>query len=103
MNYLITLKTVDLKGAAGIDTSTLASKKDLASLNTKVDNLDVNKIKTVPAALSKLSNVVDNDVIKKKQLFTINRFSKSMLLSLKHSMTQTRRILKRKLKMLRKR
>ena len=92
----------DLKRATGIDTSTLASKKDLASLNTKVDNLDVNKIKTVPAALSKLSNVVDNDVIKKK-LFMINRFSKSMLLSLKHSMTQTRRILKRKLKMLRKR
>ena len=76
----------DLKRATGIDTSTLASKKDLASLNTKVDNLDVNKIKTVPAALSKLSNVVDNDVIKKK-LFMINRFSKSMLLSLKHSMT----------------
>ena len=92
----------DLKRATGIDTSTLASKKDLASLNTKVDNLDVNKIKTVPAALSKLSNVVDNDVIKKK-LFMINRFSKPMLLSLKHSMTQTSRILKRKLKILRKR
>ena len=59
----------DLKRATGIDTSTLASKKDLASLNTKVDNLDVNKIKTVPAALSKLSNVVDNDVIKKKIVY----------------------------------
>ena len=92
----------DLKRATGIDTSTLASKKDLASLNTKVDNLDVNKVKTVPAALSKISNVVDNDVIKKK-LFMINRFSKPMLLSLKHSMTQTSRILKRKLKILRKR
>ena len=47
----------DLKGATGIDTS-------LASLKTKVDNLDINKIKTVPADLSQLSNVMDN-VVKK--------------------------------------
>ena len=47
----------DLKGATGIDT--------LASLKTKVDNLDINKIKTVPADLSQLSNVMDNDVVKK--------------------------------------
>ena len=29
----------------------------------KVDNLDVDKLKTVPADLSKLSNIVDNDVV----------------------------------------
>ena len=39
----------DLKGATGIDTSMLASKADLASLKTKVDNLTVDKLKTVPA------------------------------------------------------
>ena len=55
----------DLKGATGIDTSTLASKTDLASLKTKVDDLDKDKIKTVPADLSKLCNVMDNDVVKK--------------------------------------
>ena len=38
----------DLNGATDIDTSTLASKTDLASLKTKVDNLDVDKLKTVP-------------------------------------------------------
>ena len=38
-----------LKGATSIDTSTLASKTDLAGLKTKVDNLDVNKLKTVSA------------------------------------------------------
>ena len=54
----------DLKGATGTDTSTLASKSDLASLKRKVDNLDVDKLKTAPANLSKLSNVVDNDVVK---------------------------------------
>ena len=37
----------------------LASKTDLADLKTKADNLDVNKIKAVPADLSKPSNVVD--------------------------------------------
>ena len=50
--------------AAGIDTSTLASKADLTSFEIIVDNLDVNKPKTVPADLSKLSDVVDNVVVK---------------------------------------
>ena len=43
----------------------MASKTDLASLKTKEENLDVDKVKTVPSDLSKLTNVVDNDVIKK--------------------------------------
>ena len=34
----------------------------LASLKTRVDNLDVDKPKTIPADLRKLSNGVDNDV-----------------------------------------
>ena len=46
----------DLKGATDIDTSTLASK---------TDNVAVDKLKTVPANVSKLSNLVDNDVAKK--------------------------------------
>lgn len=52
-------------GATEIDISTLVSKKDLASLKRKVDDLDANKVKTVPNNLSKpISNVVDNDAIK---------------------------------------
>ena len=39
---------VDLKGATGIDTSTLTSKGDLAILKTKVDNLNGDKLKAVP-------------------------------------------------------
>lgn len=46
--------------ATGIDTSTMASKTDLTILNTKVNNLDVDKCKTVTPDLSKLCNVVDN-------------------------------------------
>lgn len=36
----------DLKGATGIGISMLASKTDLAGQKTKVDNLNVDKIKT---------------------------------------------------------
>ena len=46
------------------------SKTDLASLKTNVDNFDVDKLKNVPANLSKPSNVVNNDFVnKKKNLF----------------------------------
>ena len=57
----------------------LASKTDLGSLKTKVDNLDVGKLKTVSADLRKLSIVVDNDV---KKLCMLNWLSQSMLLIL---------------------
>ena len=37
----------------------------MANLKTEVDKLDIDKLATVPVDLSKLSNVVKNDVIKK--------------------------------------
>ena len=43
----------------------LASNTDLASLKVEVDKTDVNKLKIVLADLSKLSNVVDDHVVKK--------------------------------------
>ena len=55
----------DLKGALGIDTSMLVSKVYLTGLKTKVDNLNIDRIMTVPTDLSKLSNVMENDVVKK--------------------------------------
>ena len=58
-------RKIDLRGAIDIGTSTLASKTDLTSLKTQVDNWDVDKQKTIPADLSKLSDVGDNDVAKK--------------------------------------
>ena len=54
----------NLKGATPADTSNLASKSDLASLKAEVHKIDVDKLKTAPADLSKLSNIVDNDVAK---------------------------------------
>ena len=53
-----------MKGAIGIGISTLALKTDLAGLQTKVDNLDVDKLKTLSAALNKLSNVIDIEIVK---------------------------------------
>ena len=71
---------VELKEATGIDTSTLASNTDLVGLKTKVYDLDMDKLKTVSADLSNLSNLVDKDVVKK--LCMINWLLKSMLLIL---------------------
>ena len=54
----------DLTGATSIDTFMLASKEGLASLKTKLGNLDVNRVKSFLVDLSKLRNVGDNSTIK---------------------------------------
>ena len=54
----------DLKN---VDVSSFALKSNLASLKTKVDKIDPDKLKTVPADLAKLSNVVKNDFVKKTE------------------------------------
>ena len=55
----------ELKNVAGVDTSKLKAKSDLASRKAELDKTDVDKLKTVPIDLSKLSNVVRNEVVKK--------------------------------------
>ena len=55
----------DLKNITHVDVSTFASKTNLAALKTEVDRIDVDKLKTTPTDLAKLSNVVKNDVVKK--------------------------------------
>ena len=47
------------------DVSSFASKTNLSALKTEVDKIDVDKLKTVPDDLGKLSNVVKNEVVKK--------------------------------------
>ena len=37
----------------------------MAGLKTKVDDLDVHKLKSLSAALSKLNNLVNNDVVQR--------------------------------------
>ena len=55
----------DLKNITHVDVSSYASKTNLAALKTEVDKMDVDKLKTTPTDLAKLSNVVKNDVVKK--------------------------------------
>ena len=55
----------DIKNISRVDTSSLSLKTNLANLKSEVDKLDINKLKPVPTDLSKLSNVVKNDVVKK--------------------------------------
>ena len=49
-----------------LHTSSFALKANLANLKTEVDKLDIDKLVPVPVDLSKLSDVVKNDVVKKK-------------------------------------
>ena len=55
----------DLKNVTHVDTSSFALKTNLASLKTEVDKLDIDKLVSVSVDLSKLSDVVKNDVAKK--------------------------------------
>ena len=54
-----------LKVMTHVDTSSFALKTNLASLKTEDDKLDIDKLAPVPVNLSKLSDVVKNDVAKK--------------------------------------
>ena len=55
----------DIKNISHVHTSSFALKTNLANLKTEVDKLDINKLVAVPVHLSKLSDVVKNDVVKK--------------------------------------
>ena len=52
----------DIKNISHVDTSSFALKTNLASLKTKVDKLDTDKLVPVPVDLSKLSAIVKNVV-----------------------------------------
>ena len=50
---------------AKLDPSSFGLKTNLASLKTEIDKLDIDKLVPAPVDLSKLSNVVKNEVLKK--------------------------------------
>ena len=55
----------DVKNITHVDVSSYTTKTNLAALKTEVDKIDIDKLKTVPDDLVKLSNVVKNEVVKK--------------------------------------
>ena len=59
-----------LKNISHVDTSSFALKSNLTSLKTEVDKLDIELVKLVSVDLSKLSDGVKKDDVKK--LYMIN-------------------------------
>ena len=55
----------DLNNVTHVDTSSFASKTNLAALKTEVDKIDIDKLKTAPTDLAKLTNAAENDLVKK--------------------------------------
>ena len=55
----------DMKNISHVDTLSFTLKTNFANLKTEVDKLDIDKLVPVPVDLSKLSDVVKNDVVKK--------------------------------------
>ena len=55
----------DSKKATRIDTPNLALKSNLAKLKAEVDKIDVDKLKAIPTDLRKISNVIDDEVVKR--------------------------------------
>ena len=55
----------DLKNITHVDVSSFASKTNLAALKSEVDKIDVDKLKTAPVDLAKLTNAIENDLVKK--------------------------------------
>ena len=55
----------DLKNITHVDVSSFASKPNLAALKTEVYKIDTDKLKTTPADMAKLTNAIENDVVKK--------------------------------------
>ena len=53
------------KKATGVKTSKFTNKFDLVNLKSKVDKLDIDKLKTGLIDIIKLNDVVDNDIVKK--------------------------------------
>ena len=67
----------DVKNITHVDVSSYASKTNLAALKTEVDKIDVDKLKTVPDDLAKLTNVVKNETVKKTDFSADNYVKKT--------------------------
>ena len=60
----------DFKNITHVDVSSFASKTNLAALKTEVDKTDTDTLKTAPTDLAKLTNAIENDVVKKTDYST---------------------------------
>ena len=58
----------DLKNITHVHVSSFASKTNLAALKTEVDKINTDKLKTAPTDLVKLTNAIEDDLVKKNCL-----------------------------------
>ena len=84
----------DIKNISHVDTSSFALKTNLANLKAEVDKLGIDKLAPVPVDLSKLSDVVKTDVVKKdvygKLFAKVNNINTSaFVLKTKYDMDQS--------------
>ena len=77
----------DIKNISRIDTSSFALKTNLANLKNEIDKLNIDKLAPVPVDLSKPSDVVKNDILKKtvydKLVAKVNSIDTSRFVSLR--------------------
>ena len=83
----------DLKNVTHVNTSRFTIKTNLANLKTEVDKLDIDKLAPVPVDLSKLSDVVNNDVVRKtvygKLVAKVNNIDTSDFVKTKYQTDKT--------------
>ena len=58
----------DIKNISHVDSSSFALKTNLANLKTEVYKLDIDKLVPIPVDLSKLNDIVKNDVLEKQYI-----------------------------------
>ena len=94
----------DLENATGVDTSTFVKKVDLASLISEIDQLDIDKLETTPVNLSKLSDIVKNEVVKDTKydelVKKVNAIQTTNTINLLKKLTMTQKLVKLKRKYL---
>ena len=62
-------------------------RASLNELKKKVDDLDIDKLKTVPIDLKKLSDVVDNKVVRNKKFNTLKTKANKLDKKIPHATT----------------
>ena len=91
--------TKTVTNVTGNDTLDFAENAELASLKSDVDKLDINILKTAPADLSRLSNVVENGVVKNTVYDElVKKFNADDPSKLVTTLTKTRKSKKKKKK-----
>ena len=94
----------DLKNASGVDITTFAKKVDIVRLKSEIDKLDIGKLETTPADISKVNDVVKNEVLKNteydKLVKNVNAVQTTDTSNLVKKLTMTQKLVKLKRKYL---